>query len=163
MMSTSSSSLPSTRHIMRGSASHLHSNRTFRQWCVRHPWRRRPQCCQVCARRCSTTCRWPATRRRTSGWKSTAIEEERTVAPPSSTTARGVETLRVATSRESSTCMHQWVRAKSHMHLSPLSPREFQAGCMALAPHLCMVVWPPKFQPHLPEKYDRTVNPTEFL
>jgi hypothetical protein len=26
-----------------------------------------------------------------------------------------------------------------------------------------MVVWPPKFQPHLPEKYDRTVNPTEFL
>jgi hypothetical protein len=34
---------------------------------------------------------------------------------------------------------------------------------MALAPHLRMVVWPPKFQPHLPEKYDRTVNPTEFL
>jgi hypothetical protein len=34
---------------------------------------------------------------------------------------------------------------------------------MALAPHLCMVVWPPKFQPHLLEKYDVTVNPTEFL
>jgi hypothetical protein len=34
---------------------------------------------------------------------------------------------------------------------------------MALAPHLHTVVWPPKFQPHLPEKYDRTVNPTEFL
>jgi hypothetical protein len=26
-----------------------------------------------------------------------------------------------------------------------------------------MVVWPPKFRPHLPEKYDRTVNITEFL
>jgi hypothetical protein len=34
---------------------------------------------------------------------------------------------------------------------------------MALAPHLHMVVWPPKFQPHLPEKYDETVNPAEFL
>jgi hypothetical protein len=34
---------------------------------------------------------------------------------------------------------------------------------MALAPHLRMVVWPPKFQTHLPEKYDGTVNPTEFL
>jgi hypothetical protein len=26
-----------------------------------------------------------------------------------------------------------------------------------------MVVWPHKFQPHLQEKYDRTVNPAEFL
>jgi hypothetical protein len=34
---------------------------------------------------------------------------------------------------------------------------------MTLAPHLRMVVWRPKFQPHLSEKYDRTVNPTEFL
>jgi hypothetical protein len=34
---------------------------------------------------------------------------------------------------------------------------------MALAPHLRMVVWPYKFWPHLPEKYDETVNPTEFL
>jgi hypothetical protein len=37
------------------------------------------------------------------------------------------------------------------------------SGCMTLVPHLCMVVWPPKFQPHLPEKYDGSVNPTEFL
>jgi hypothetical protein len=59
--------------------------------------------------------------------------------------------------------MHQWVRAKSRMHLSPLAPREFQGGCMALAPHLRMVVWPPKFQPHLLEKCDRMVNPAEFL
>jgi hypothetical protein len=34
---------------------------------------------------------------------------------------------------------------------------------MALAPHLWMVVWPCKFWPHLPEKYDGTVNPAEFL
>jgi hypothetical protein len=26
-----------------------------------------------------------------------------------------------------------------------------------------MVVLPPKFRPHLPEKYDGTVNPVEFL
>jgi hypothetical protein len=34
---------------------------------------------------------------------------------------------------------------------------------MALAPHLHMVVWLPKFRPHLPERYDKMVNPTEFL
>jgi hypothetical protein len=34
---------------------------------------------------------------------------------------------------------------------------------MALAPHLRMVVWPHKFRPHLPEKCDGMVNPTEFL
>jgi hypothetical protein len=32
-----------------------------------------------------------------------------------------------------------------------------------LAPHLHMVIWPRKFWPHLPEKYDGSVNPTEFL
>jgi hypothetical protein len=36
-------------------------------------------------------------------------------------------------------------------------------GWMALAPHLRMVVWPCMFRPHLPEKYDGTVNPAEFL
>jgi hypothetical protein len=36
-------------------------------------------------------------------------------------------------------------------------------GCMALAPHLHMVVWPYKFWPHLPLKYDGSVNPTKFL
>jgi hypothetical protein len=34
---------------------------------------------------------------------------------------------------------------------------------MALAPHLRLVVWPPKFWSHLLEKYDGMVNPTEFL
>jgi hypothetical protein len=36
-------------------------------------------------------------------------------------------------------------------------------GCAALADHLRAVTWPPKFWPHLPEKYDGTSNPSEFL
>jgi hypothetical protein len=36
-------------------------------------------------------------------------------------------------------------------------------GCMALVPHLHMVVWPHKFQPHLLEKYDGSVNPANFV
>jgi hypothetical protein len=36
-------------------------------------------------------------------------------------------------------------------------------GCAALADHLCAASWPPKFRPHLPEKYDGTSNLSEFL
>jgi hypothetical protein len=36
-------------------------------------------------------------------------------------------------------------------------------GCIALADHLCAASWPSKFRPHLPEKYDGTSNPSEFL
>jgi hypothetical protein len=36
-------------------------------------------------------------------------------------------------------------------------------GCAALAHHLRAASWPPKFRPHLPEKYDGTTNPSEFL
>jgi hypothetical protein len=36
-------------------------------------------------------------------------------------------------------------------------------GCAALADHLRTASWPPKFRPHLPEKYDGTSNPSEFL
>jgi hypothetical protein len=36
-------------------------------------------------------------------------------------------------------------------------------GCTALADHLRATSWPPKFRPHLPEKYDGTSNPSEFL
>jgi hypothetical protein len=36
-------------------------------------------------------------------------------------------------------------------------------GCAALADHLRAVAWPFKFRPHLPEKYDGTTNPLEFL
>lgn len=36
-------------------------------------------------------------------------------------------------------------------------------GCAALADHLRVASWPPKFWPHLMEKYDGTSNPSEFL
>jgi hypothetical protein len=36
-------------------------------------------------------------------------------------------------------------------------------GYAALADHLRAASWPPKFRPHLPEKYDGTSNPSEFL
>jgi hypothetical protein len=36
-------------------------------------------------------------------------------------------------------------------------------GCAALANHLRAATWPPKFQPHLLEKYDGTTNSSEFL
>jgi hypothetical protein len=36
-------------------------------------------------------------------------------------------------------------------------------GCAALVVHLRAVTWPSKFWPHLPEKYDGTSNPSEFL
>jgi hypothetical protein len=36
-------------------------------------------------------------------------------------------------------------------------------GCAALADHLHAATWPSKFRPHLPEKYDGTSNPSEFL
>jgi hypothetical protein len=36
-------------------------------------------------------------------------------------------------------------------------------GCAALADHLRAATWPPKYRPHLPEKYDGTTNPSEFL
>jgi hypothetical protein len=50
----------------------------------------------------------------------------------------------------------------AHAPLPPGSPGVW-GGCMELAPHLRMVVWPPKFRPHMPEKYDGMVNPVEFL
>jgi hypothetical protein len=36
-------------------------------------------------------------------------------------------------------------------------------GCAALADHLRAVAWRSKFRPHLPEKYDGSSNPSEFL
>jgi hypothetical protein len=47
--------------------------------------------------------------------------------------------------------------------LCPPSSPVVSWGCMALTPHLWMVVWPRKFWLHLPEKYDMMVNPTKFL
>jgi hypothetical protein len=45
---------------------------------------------------------------------------------------------------------------------SPSSPGAM-GGWRALAAHLRMVVWPRKFQPHLLEKYDGSVNLVKFL
>jgi hypothetical protein len=36
-------------------------------------------------------------------------------------------------------------------------------GCAALTDHLRAAAWPAKFRPHLPEKYDGTTDPSEFL
>jgi hypothetical protein len=36
-------------------------------------------------------------------------------------------------------------------------------GCAAFVVHLHVATWPSKFRPHLPEKYDGTSNPSEFL
>jgi hypothetical protein len=36
-------------------------------------------------------------------------------------------------------------------------------GCTTLVDHLRAASWPSKFWPHLPEKYDGTSNPSEFL
>jgi hypothetical protein len=36
-------------------------------------------------------------------------------------------------------------------------------GCAALVDHLRAASWPTEFWPHLPEKYDGTSNPSEFL
>jgi hypothetical protein len=61
--------------------------------------------------------------------------------------------------------LHAPVRGGQVAHAPlPLTPREFRGGgCMALAPHLRMVVWLHKFWSHLPEKYDETVNRAKFL
>jgi hypothetical protein len=47
--------------------------------------------------------------------------------------------------------------------LTPTSPLGSGGGCMTLAPHFRMVVWPCKFWLHLLKKYDGSVNPAEFL
>jgi hypothetical protein len=36
-------------------------------------------------------------------------------------------------------------------------------GCAVLVDHLRVASWPPKFWLHLPEKYDGSSNPSEFL
>jgi hypothetical protein len=36
-------------------------------------------------------------------------------------------------------------------------------GCATLVDHLRAATWPSKFRAHLPEKYDGTSNPSEFL
>jgi hypothetical protein len=56
--------------------------------------------------------------------------------------------------------------------VSPQTPRDARiqmgvplvgVGCATLVNHLRTATWPPKFRPHLSEKYDETSNPSEFL
>src|SRR4051812_38925565 len=47
-----------------------------------------------------------------------------------------------------------------------LPPRQapvIMAGCRAFTPELRSVVWPDKFKPKLPMRYDGTPEPAEFL
>ena len=37
------------------------------------------------------------------------------------------------------------------------------AGCRAFTPKLRSIVWPGKFKPDLPPRYDDTSDPAEFL
>ena len=36
-------------------------------------------------------------------------------------------------------------------------------GCRAFTTELCSIVWPGKFKPDLPPRYDGTTDPAEFL
>jgi hypothetical protein len=53
--------------------------------------------------------------------------------------------------------------AVAPMPQGPVQAPVSGVGCAALADHLRAVAWPSKFRPHLPEKYDRSTNPSEFL
>jgi hypothetical protein len=62
------------------------------------------------------------------------------------------------------TIEHQWdTTPMRQAACTPTSPAGSGGGCVVLAPYLRMVVWLCKFQPHLLEKYDGSVNPIEFL
>jgi hypothetical protein len=135
---TSSSSLPSTRHTMRGSVSHLRSGPTPRRRHVRHPLCMHLQHCRVHVCRLSAAYQCRATRQWTSGKKSTTVMAGKIAVPPSSTTVRGGEISRVATSRKTLTHMHQHMGVQLHMHHALLTHRGFQEGAWRL-PHTC--VW----------------------
>jgi hypothetical protein len=115
------------------------------------------------AKQRGTAHRWQVTRRPTSGPKSTIAVVEKMAESPSSANARGVGILRAAILKKILTLTRRHVGVHPHVMRIPLAPRELRGGGMALVPHLQMVVWPRKFWPHLPKKYDRTINPAEFL
>jgi len=50
------------------------------------------------------------------------------------------------------------------MASAPVPPElDFEAGCRALVPHVRHAPWPVKFRPHLPEKFDGSIDLHEFL
>jgi hypothetical protein len=97
---------------------------------------------QMPAKRHGTARRWQVTRRLTSGPKSTIVVVEKMAELPSSADARGVGILRAAILKKILTLKRRHVGAHPHVRHIPLAPRELRGGgCMALAPHLRMVVW----------------------
>jgi hypothetical protein len=119
---------------MRGGASHLCSSRALRQRRAHHPLHMHLQCCRMHAHRCNIVHRWQATRRWTSRMKSTAVMVGKIAAPPLSATTRGVEILKVAASRKTSTHMHQCVGVQSHMRHTPNSPGVWGGGVHGACP-----------------------------
>jgi hypothetical protein len=65
--------------------------------------------------------------------------------------------------RETSTCMHQWVHGKLHLHLSPWLPESFRGGGHGVGATPVYGGLATQVSAHLPEKYDGMVNPAEFL
>jgi hypothetical protein len=76
---------------------------------------------------------------------------------------KGTATAKAATSRVILNLLHLHEKRLQRLSCVPLAPQQAPEGCMVLAPHLWMVVYPRKFWPHQSEKYDGMVNPTEFL
>jgi hypothetical protein len=98
----------------------------------------------------------------TSRPNSTIVMMAEIAASPSSASVSGATTSRVVISRGS--LIVALVREAPAVHaVRPPSSPGLSGGCMALAPHIHVVVWPRKFRPHLSEKYDGTVNSIEFL
>ena len=53
-------------------------------------------------------------------------------------------------------------KIKLHLHVRLKIPK-VSAGCRAFTLELRRVVWPGKFKPDLPPRYDGTPDPAEFL
>jgi hypothetical protein len=134
---TSSLLLPSTHCTMRGGIIHLCNCSAPHRWCA--PSVAHASLVLLNAR--------PSTQRRTpmASYTMTDLREEiirhhsgEDNCTASSTTARGGEISRVATSRKTLTHMHQHMGVQSHMRHALLTLREFWEGAWRL-PHTC--VW----------------------
>jgi hypothetical protein len=57
------------------------------------------------------------------------------------------------------------IAAVGHDALAPATGAvvTYGGGCQAFTKELCRMVWPAKFRPDLPQRYDGTANPVEFL
>ena len=55
------------------------------------------------------------------------------------------------------------VRVHQDQFPPPRRPPMATTGCRAFTPEICNIVWPSKFKPDLPPRYDGTTDPAEFL